>query len=171
MFKDGVGMTRRLRGIDQALPIALLRAREATMRKFKPHVDSLGLTIQQWRVIRALAENDTLPASELADKCVVMPSSMTRILNTLIERGLIEPAHDDDGRRRSVRLTQSGTAIYTQMADKSEAIYRAIEQRFSTRKMTELLELLDELKAAADGLESHALPPVTDPKTSPNGSS
>jgi homoprotocatechuate degradation regulator HpaR len=158
-------MTRRLRGIDQSLPIALLRAREATMRKFKPHVDSLGLTLQQWRVIRALAENEALPASELADKCVVMPSSMTRILNLLIERGLIEPAHDDDGRRRSVRLTEAGTVIYAQMADKSEAIYRAIEQRFSTKKMAELLELLNALKTAADGLESGALPPVAVLKT------
>lgn len=162
-------MTRRLRGIDQALPIALLRAREATMRKFKPHLDSLGLTVQQWRVIRALAENDAMPASELAEKCVVMPSSMTRILNSLIERGLIEPAHDDDGRRRSVRLKQDGTVIYAQMADKSEAIYRAIEQRFSSRKMTELLELLEALKTTADGLESRDLPPVSAPNvTCPN---
>jgi homoprotocatechuate degradation regulator HpaR len=148
-------MTRRLRGIDQALPIALLRAREATMRKFKPHVDSLGLSLPQWRVIRALAENDTL-----ADKCAVMPSSMTRILNSLIERDLVEPAHDDDGRRRSVRLTRSGTAIYSVMADKSEAIYHAIEQRFSTEKMTDLLTLLDELKTAADGIDSKSLPDV-----------
>tara|TARA_R110000824_G_scaffold48129_5_gene136084 strand:+ start:1520 stop:2041 length:522 start_codon:yes stop_codon:yes gene_type:complete len=162
-------MKRRLRGIDQALPIALLRAREATMRKFKPHVDSLGLTLQQWRVIRALAENDALPAKELADKCVVMPSSMTRILNSLIERGLIEPAHDDDGRRRSVKLTESGTDIYSRMADKSEAIYRAIEQRFSTKKMTDLLELLNQLKKAADGLDSKSLPAVatTKPDTGP----
>ncbi len=153
-------MTRRLRGIDQALPIALLRAREATMRKFKPHVDLLGLSLPQWRVIRALAENDTLPATELADKCAVMPSSMTRILNSLIERDFVEPAHDVDGRRRSVRLTRSGTAIYSVMADKSEAIYRAIEQRFSTEKMTDLLVLLDELKTAADGIDSKSLPAV-----------
>jgi homoprotocatechuate degradation regulator HpaR len=154
-------MTRRLRGIDQSLPIALLRAREATMRRFKPHVDALGLSLPQWRVIRALAENDTLPATELADRCAVLPSSMTRILNSLIERRLVESAHDDDGRRRSVRLTQAGTAIYSQMAEKSEAIYRAIEQRFSTKKMADLLELLDQLKKAADDLESEALPAVS----------
>jgi homoprotocatechuate degradation regulator HpaR len=153
-------MTRHLRGIDQALPIALLRAREATMRRFRPHVDSLGLSLPQWRVIRALAENDALPATELAEKCVVLPSSMTRILNSLIERGLVEPAHDDDGRRRSVRLTGKGTAIYSRMADKSEAIYRAIEQRFSTEKMADLLELLDQLKVAADGIDSKSLPAV-----------
>jgi DNA-binding MarR family transcriptional regulator len=64
-----------------------------------------------------------------------------------------------------VRLTEAGTVIYAQMADKSEAIYRAIEQRFSTKKMAELLELLDALKTAADGLESGALPPVAVLKT------
>jgi homoprotocatechuate degradation regulator HpaR len=158
-------MTRRLRGIDQSLPIALLRAREATMRKFKPHVDALGLSLPQWRVIRALAENDTLPASELADKCAVLPSSMTRILNSLIERSLVEPAHDADGRRRSVKLTKAGTAIYSQMAEKSEGIYRAIEQRFSTEKMADLLELLGQLKEAADGLPSEALPAVSAAQT------
>lgn len=153
-------MTKRLRNLDQALPIALLRAREATMRKFKPHVDSLGLTMQQWRVIRALAENDTLPATELAEKCVVLPSSMTRILNSLIERGLVKPAHDEDGRRRLVQLTEAGTAIYSHMADKSESIYRAIEQRFSSEKMADLLDLLDKLRRAADGLDGASLPPV-----------
>jgi len=147
------------------LPIALLRAREATMRKFKPHVDALGLSLPQWRVIRALAENDTLPASELADKCAVLPSSMTRILNSLIERSLVEPAHDADGRRRSVKLTKAGTAIYSQMAEKSEGIYRAIEQRFSTEKMADLLELLGQLKEAADGLPSEALPAVSAAQT------
>ena len=44
-----------LRGFERSLPIALLRAREATMRLFKPHVDAAGLTLPQWRVIRALA--------------------------------------------------------------------------------------------------------------------
>lgn len=158
-------MTRRLRGIDQALPIALLRAREATMRKFKPHVDALGLSLPQWRVVRALAENNTLPATELADKCAVLPSSMTRILNSLIERGLVEPAHDDDGRRRTVRLTDAGMAIYARMADKSEAIYTAIEQRFSTEKMSKLLDLLDQLRTVADGLEADALPAPPAPAT------
>ena len=141
------------------------------MRRFKPHVDSLGLSMPQWRVIRALAENDRLPATELADKCAVMPSSMTRILNSLIDRGLVEPAHDSDGRRRSVKLTEEGTAIYSQMADKSEAIYRVIEQRFSTEKMTVLLNLLEQLKIAADGLESESLPPVSSAKSRPTKAS
>ena len=153
-------MTRPLRAIDQALPIALLRAREATLRKFKPHLDALGLSVQQWRVIRALAEKTTLTASELADRCVVLPSSMTRILNSLIERGLVAPAHDADGRRRSVNLTGAGAGIYAHMAANSEAIYAVIEERFSTGKMNQLLDLLEQLREAADTITRYDLPPV-----------
>ena len=57
-----------------------------------------------------------------------------------------------------MRLTDAGMAIYAHMADKSEAIYTAIEQRFSTEKMAALLDLLDQLKSAADGLEAADLP-------------
>lgn len=151
-------MTIKLRRIDQALPIALLRAREATVRKFKPHVDALGLSMEQWRVIRALAENDTLPATELAEQCAVLPSSMTRILNALLKHGHIEPAYGEDGRRRLVKLTKSGKAAYSQMAVKSEAVYHAIEQRFSSEKMGALLQLLEELRQAANGLDDALLP-------------
>jgi hypothetical protein len=51
------------------------------------------------------------------------------------------------------------------MADTSEAIYTAIEQRFSTEKMSALLDLLDQLKTAADGLAADDLPPTPAPIT------
>ena len=40
---------------DQSLTIALLRARDAVTALFREHVAAAGLTLQQWRVIRALA--------------------------------------------------------------------------------------------------------------------
>ena len=38
---------------DQSLTIALLRARDAVTALFREHVAAAGLTLQQWRVIRA----------------------------------------------------------------------------------------------------------------------
>ena len=38
------------------LPQALLRAREAVMRYFRPNLKIAGVTEQQWRVIRALSD-------------------------------------------------------------------------------------------------------------------
>lgn len=130
------------------------------MRKFKPQVDALGLTMQQWRVIRALAENESLAAHELAERCVILPSSITRILSALIAKGYIRTVADPDGRRKAVCLTPSGMLIYRQMAMKSEAIYRVIEGRFSRKNMEQLLKLLSELRQVADGITPDMLPPV-----------
>ena len=43
----------------RSLPIALLRARETVMHRFRPLLASHDLTEQQWRVIRVLGETIT----------------------------------------------------------------------------------------------------------------
>ena len=59
-------MGKRMRRFDQSLPMALLAARESIMAFFRPHLNELGLTEQQWRIIRVLREHDELEFHELA---------------------------------------------------------------------------------------------------------
>lgn len=139
-----------LRGFERSLPIALLRAREATMRLFKPHVDAAGLTLPQWRVIRALAEGGAHDAAELAEKCAVLPPSLSRILAGLEARGLLaRDKGDDDGRRLVINLTPDGEAIFREIAPKSEASYRALEEAFGAERIANLLEELESLRETA----------------------
>lgn len=139
-----------MRETDRALPIALLRAREATLRPFRAHLDRHGVTVQQWRVIRALAEGGPMTASELAERCVLMPPSLSRILKTLSERGLIARIADDDARRKRMELTPGGRALFDRMSVTSEEIYRRIEAAFGPERMEELLDLLIDLRRAVE---------------------
>ena len=84
------------------LPQALLRAREAVMRYFRPNLKIAGVTEQQWRVIRVLSEAGTLDASEVADKASILAPSLTRMIRSLEERGVIR------GYRADVDLTPDG---------------------------------------------------------------
>ena len=139
-----------LRGYERSLPIALLRAREATMRMFKPHVDAAGLTLPQWRVIRALAEGGAHDAAELAEKCAVLPPSLSRILAGLEERGLLaRDKGDDDGRRLVIKLTEDGAALFREIAPKSEAEYRRLEAAFGAERLAKLLSELNSLRDTA----------------------
>ena len=143
-------MTEELRGYERSLPIALLRAREATMRMFKPHVDAAGITLPQWRVIRALAEGGAHDAAELAEKCAVLPPSLSRILAGLEERGLLaRDKGDDDGRRLVINLTADGRALFREIAPKSEAEYRRLEDAFGAERLAKLLSELNSLRDAA----------------------
>jgi len=142
--------SRPLREMDRSLTVALLRAREATMARFRPLIGEHDLTEQQWRVIRALAdgESQTLDATELAARSVILTPSLTRILRTLEDRGLIERARaDGDGRRWEIGLTKHGRGVFDAIAPHSEAAYRAIERKVGREKLGQLLTLLDELSA------------------------
>ncbi len=138
-----------MRELDRALPIALLHAREATLKPFRQQLDKIGLTVQQWRVIRVLAEGTPQTASGLAEKCVLMPPSLSRILKALTERGLLERVEDADARRRRVQITAKGMQAYDAHAGRAAAIYERLEAGFGGEKMELLLDLLTELRAVA----------------------
>ena len=129
-----------------ALPMALLRAREAVMRHFRPMLDRHGVNEQQWRVIRVLGEAGALDASEVAVRANILAPSLTRMIKAMTERGLIEKARDDgDGRRVMLNIAPAGVALLREVSPDSAEIYAALEARFGQEKVALLLDLLDEL--------------------------
>lgn len=146
----GDDQDERLRDFQRALPISLLRAREATMRPFKEHVESYGLTLQQWRVIRALADDAPLDSKTLSERCVILAPSLSRIFKALTEKGLIHTVKTGDARRHSVALSDAGQALFDKASTRSEEIYRRLEAAYGADKMADLLSLLRDLRAAAE---------------------
>ncbi|MGO4834713.1 homoprotocatechuate degradation operon regulator HpaR, partial [Rhizobiaceae sp. 2RAB30] len=89
----------------RSLPIALLRAREAVMGRFRPMLAAHDVTEQQWRVIRVLGETSPLDATEVADRACVLAPSLTRIIKALEDRALITRERDaNDGRRAMLAI-------------------------------------------------------------------
>ena len=133
----------------RSLPIALLRARETVMEQFRGMLAAHGMTEQQWRVIRILEERDSIDASEMAARAFILAPSLTRIIRTLEERGLITKRKDgSDGRKIILDITPAGRKIIEEVAPESGLIYEAIEKRFGKQKLVLLLDLLEELAAA-----------------------
>lgn len=130
----------------RSLPIALLRAREAVMERFRPMLAAHNLTEQQWRVIRVLAEQGVIDASEMAERAFILAPSLTRIIRSLEERGLITKLRDEkDGRRVLLQIAPAGLSIIKEVSPESGAIYRNIETRFGPNKLNQLLDLLEDL--------------------------
>ncbi len=135
-----------LRPITRSLPMQLLQAREAAMTHFRPMLRTHGVTEQQWRVLRVLAAEGELDASQLATRCFLLAPSLSRILQTLERDGHITRAADvDDARRALVSLSASGRVLYGQVSPDSEALYADIEKRFGKRRLAELNTLLTDL--------------------------
>jgi homoprotocatechuate degradation regulator HpaR len=135
-----------MRGFERSLPMSLLRAREAVMKKFSPALKEHGLSPQQWRVIRVLVEAPELDASEIAERCALLMPSVSRILQNLHKRGLVDRKTDAGDQRRSmISITPSGRALFETLSPINEARYAYITEKFGYGKLELLYELLDEL--------------------------
>ena len=140
-----------MRQFDRSLPMALLRAREAVMRKFTPALREHGLSPQQWRVIRVLVEAPELDATELAESSALLLPSLSRILQNLERRGLVRRRTSDDDQRKSmISITPGGRALFEALSPVNEARYAHITERFGYGKLELLYELLDELVEKLD---------------------
>ncbi len=140
-----------MRSFDESLPMALLRAREATMRRFRPILAEHDVTEQQWRVLRALAAvDDPLDVGELADATFLLGPSLSRILANLEGRKLIKRNADPaDQRRALIALTAKGSRLVTRIAPRSETEYGEIERLLGPTNLRDLLGLLSELTETA----------------------
>ena len=139
---------QRLRTYERSLPMALLRAREAVMDEFRPHLRALGMTEQQWRILRALKALGECSASDVAEAtCISMPS-LSRILPGLEDRGLVHRRADkSDLRRTFIAIAAPGEKLLRSGARESERIYADIAKRLGTEQVDALYALLDNVAA------------------------
>jgi homoprotocatechuate degradation regulator HpaR len=143
-LKDGFEFAQTRR----TLPMALLRAREAVMERFRPMLLEHGVTEQQWRVLRVLHEAGKRDATELAAAACILAPSLTRILKTLEGKGLIATRKDPGDRRRAlIELTPEGSAFIRKAAPASAAIYADLEASLGRERIETLLDELGSLLA------------------------
>lgn len=140
------------RDTSRSLPLSLLRAREAVMARFRPLLALHDLTEQQWRVIRILYETSPLDASEVAERACVLAPSLTRIIKTLEERGVIRRERDHgDARRTLLSLNPIGIDLIRAVTPQSSAIYATLKARYGHDKIEHLIDMLNDLAATKDG--------------------
>ena len=108
----------------------------------------VGVTEQQWRVLRVLRERGTLDPTEIAVRsCLLMPS-LTRILQTLEAKALIERGpHPTDRRKQLVSITDAGRKLIEDNLEESKRLNAWLRESFGSEKLDALLDLLNELDA------------------------
>lgn len=132
--------------LDRSLPIALLRARESIMTRFRPLLADHAMTEQQWRVLRVLQEQSPLDASCVAERACVLAPSLTRMIKTLSDRGFVQRMRDSgDGRRSMLSITPEGIAFIERLVPAALAIHAGIRSRYGAQRMETLIDMLNDL--------------------------
>ena len=144
--------SKPMRDFSRSLPMALLRAREAVMSRFRPMLQDHGLTEQQWRVLRALTASQTpMRFGAIAEATFVRLPSLSRIVKALEARGVLKRVADaGDSRAAQVSLTRGGRALVLRIAPLSETHYDEMAAAIGGADLDRLYRLLERVRV---GLE------------------
>jgi homoprotocatechuate degradation regulator HpaR len=135
----------------RSLPMLLLWAREAVMQRFRPAIYAHGLTDQQWRIVRALAEVESLEIHALGKNCCIHPASLSRILPNMSRLGLItRRSNKADQRRVVVSITPKGRALLEKTSPISGRIYAELARDIGPERLELAYQVLEEIIVALE---------------------
>ena len=114
-----------------------------------------GTTRAQWIVLFRLRQQEGLSQVDLAEVLELQPISLVRLLDRLVEHGLLERRHDPKDRRANrLFLTEKGRQLVDDLDSLREAIATDVlekvpEEAIKTSLAT-LCELKDRIKELSD---------------------
>ncbi len=111
--------------VDNAIGFWIHRVYQATRNEMYRVFRAAGedITPEQWAVLIRLWERDGQPQSELSEATFRDAPTMSRIIDGLESRELLERrAHPEDGRVRLVHLTRAGKALEKKLVPLAEKI-------------------------------------------------
>lgn len=144
-----------------ALPLALVRARESVMAHFRHLLRRYNLTEPQWRVLKTMGAIGPVELSELARKSALLMPSLSRIVRELEQRGYMRKTADPrDLRCMLATLTDRGRLLVQTASPECDAIYAAIHSAMGSERMKKLQGLLCELEKRSAQLDPGAFATV-----------
>jgi MarR family transcriptional regulator, transcriptional regulator for hemolysin len=112
-----------------------------------------GTTRAQWIVLFRLRQQEGLSQVDLADVLELQPISLVRLLDRLVEHGLLERRHDPKDRRANrLFLTASGRRLVDDLDGLRDSIALEVLRDVSSPAIETSLETLREIKDRIKGL-------------------
>jgi len=112
-----------------------------------------GSTRAQWIVLFRLRQQEGLSQVDLADVLELQPISLVRLLDRLVEHGLLERRHDPRDRRANrLFLTASGRQLVDDLDSLRDAIATDVTQEIPDHVMETSLQTLRTIKDRIKGL-------------------
>jgi DNA-binding MarR family transcriptional regulator len=124
--------------VDNAIGFWIHRVYQASRNEMYRAFRAAGedITPEQWAVLIRLWERDGQPQSELSESTFRDAPTMSRIVDGLETRGILERrAHPDDGRVRLVHLTRTGKALQKKLVPLVEKIVSAMVEGIDDRAL------------------------------------
>ena len=129
--------------------MSLLRTASIVRRQFEQLMQAHGITFQQFNVLRILrGAGEPLPTMEVADRMIEPEPGITRLVERLQKKRLVQRLQDpEDGRRWLCRITGEGRRILRLLDQPVERLDDEVLGALNEHQLNELIRLLDRARA------------------------
>ena len=147
--------TERAHGrfVDGYLAALLAQASHLISAEFHRVARQAGVPVAEWRILASLAGGQPLPVGRLAQIVIAPQPTVTRQLDRLVAKGLVERvAHETDRRLALVRTTPAGDALAARLVRQARVHETRVLAPFGPDRAAALKEMLREM------IDAHAGP-------------
>ena len=134
---------------EQEAYLSLLRTADALQSRVEGKLKEFGLTGTQYNALRILrgAGLEGLPCSEIGERMITHDPDITRLLDRLQKRGLVERARGRQDKRVVYgKISQAGLKLLREMDAPVQKYGTEMLRHVSAQKLKQLIGLLEQVR-------------------------
>jgi DNA-binding MarR family transcriptional regulator len=140
-----------------SLGYLLRRVNKLSVARVEAAFEGNDITFTQWVVLALVSHDIATTCTELSRNMDHDKGALTRVIDQLEERGLVERRRDTDDRRVSqLTVTEKGRAVVTDLACRVVGVWNEILDDFDSAEVEQLIGTLGRLLARLDPSDSQA---------------
>ena len=133
------------------LAYLLTEAERGVNRGLAEALAAEGVTVEQWRILRALSDGYGHWMGDLAGAVLMPHPTLTKAVDRLIDEALVYRRQDESDRRRvAVYLAKRGQTLIERLDRHAEEHHRAVEAAYGAQRTERLMRELARLVESLD---------------------
>jgi DNA-binding MarR family transcriptional regulator len=151
-------MKSKISGLEDHAGFWLRKLSNAVSQSFAERVERHGVSVANWVVLRVLYDHEALALKDIVERVGVDQGSLSRMVDRLLEKDLVERVENPDDRRAvRISLTRVGRQLVPKLAREADENDKAFFAALPARKREELLVTIETL------LETNGVNPAEKP--------
>lgn len=139
-------MKRAARFVDDYLAALLNQAGHVISAEFHAVARGAGVSVAEWRILACLVGGEPVPVGLLAQWVLAPQPTVTRQLDRMQRKGLVQRSgHDSDRRLTLAAITAKGQALAAELVQQARAHERRVLAPFGKERAAALKLALREL--------------------------
>lgn len=136
----------RNRPITEHIAYLLAQANRQVHKRLDDEFRNEGVPVEQWRILKLLAERNGRPMSELTQAALLNHPTLTKMVDRMVSDALVYRRPDpEDGRKVLIFISERGRALNDRLNRIANLRQAEIVEGYGSRETQELKRLLTEL--------------------------